>query len=50
MQAPLMLRGISDRSPQHKEMLLRMAVAGMQKLSKMPPASKPGTEDELIAR
>ena len=45
-----MLRGIGDRSPQHKEMLLRMAVTGMQKLSKMPPAAKLGTEDEFTAR
>ena len=45
-----MLEGISNRTLQHKEMLLRMAVTGMQKLSKMPPAAKVGIENELTAR
>lgn len=45
-----MLKGISDRTLQHREMLLRMAVTGMQKLSKMPPAAQLGTEKELTAR
>ena len=45
-----MLKGISDRTLQHREMLLRMAMTGMQKLSKMPPAAKLGTEDEFTAR
>jgi hypothetical protein len=45
-----MLKGISNRSPQHREMLLRMAMTGMQYLSKMPAAGKYGTEDEFAAR
>ena len=50
VQALLMLKGISGRSQQHKEMLLRMAVTGMQHLSKMPPAAKMGTDVEFAAK
>ena len=49
-QALRMLKGISNRSPQHREMLLRMAMTGMQHLSKMPSAGKYGTEEEFAAR
>lgn len=45
-----MLKGISNRSPQHREMLLRMAMTGMQHLSKMPSAGKYATEEEFAAR
>ena len=45
-----LLRGISSRSAQHQEMLLRMAAAGLSHLSSLPPAHKLGTEQEFAAR
>ena len=45
-----MLQGINGRSQQHKEMLLRMAVAALQKLSKMHPAAKLETGDDLTSK
>jgi hypothetical protein len=45
-----MLKGISNRSPQHRVMLQRMAMTGMQHLSKMPSAGIFGTEEEFAAR
>lgn len=50
VQALLMLKGVNSRSQQHKEMLLRMAMTGLQYLSKMPPGSKLRREDDFVAK
>ena len=49
-QVPRLLEGVASRSPQHCEMLLRLAVTGLQAYAVLPPASQLGAEAELAAR
>ena len=49
-QALLMLKGISSRSQQHKEMLLRMAVNGLGNQSTLGAASRSQSKDNFTAR
>ncbi|CAK0785632.1 hypothetical protein CVIRNUC_008843 [Coccomyxa viridis] len=48
--ALLMLKGISSRSQQHKEMLLRMAVNGLGNQSTLGAASRSQSKDNFTAR
>ena len=50
VQALLMLKGISSRSQQHKEMLLRMAVNGLGNQSTLGAASRSQSKDDFTAR
>ena len=45
VQVPKLLRGIAGQSPQHREMLLRMAFSGLVGLATMPRQDAVGNEE-----
>ena len=47
---PRLLEGVASRTPQHREMLLRLAAAGLQAYADLPPASQLGSEADFAAR
>lgn len=47
---PRLLEGVAARTPQHREMLLRLAVAGLQAYAAPPPASQLDSEADFAAR
>ncbi len=49
-QVPKLLDGIAARTPQHRELLLRLAAAGLRAYAVLPPAHRLGSEAEFAAR
>lgn len=50
MQVSKLLKNISNQSPQHQPILLRLAVVGLEGLAHPPPKHQLGTEEEFAAR
>ncbi|KAK9834910.1 hypothetical protein WJX81_007994 [Elliptochloris bilobata] len=47
---PRLLEGVAARTPQHREMLLRLALAGLQAYAVMPSSHHLGSEADFAAR
>ena len=50
VQASKLLKNIANQSPQHQQILLRLAVVGLEGLAQPPPKHKLGTEEEFAAQ
>lgn len=50
MQVSKLLKNIANQSPQHQQILLRLAVVGLEGLAHPPPKHQLGTEEEFAAR
>ncbi len=49
-QVPKLLDGIAARTPQHRELLLRLAAAGLRAYAVLPPAHRLGSEADFAGR
>lgn len=49
-QVPKLLEGVAARSAQHREMMLRLAVAGLRAYAVLPPAHRLGSEADFASR
>ena len=50
LQVSKLLKNIANQSPQHQQILLRLAVVGLEGLAHPPPQHQLGTEEEFAAR
>ena len=49
LQVSKLLKNIANQSPQHQQILLRLAVVGLEGLAHLPPKHQLGTEEEFAA-
>lgn len=50
LQVSKLLKNIANQSAQHQQILLRLAVVGLEGLAHPPPKHQLGTEEEFTAR